>query len=125
MKRTVFAAIVMTAASCFASQGRYELAMDLSMGGEHIGSPTLLVDDGVKSGIQINDTFVDVVAQDAPKLHGILMSFSIGRVEGGTRTVLATPAIVAAAGQRAEVRVVLDEKDPATPLTLVVTAQPR
>ena len=125
VRRPVFAAIVMAAATCFASQVRYELAMDLSMGGEHVGSPRLLLDEGVKSGVQINDTFIDVVAQDAPKLHGILMSFSIGKVEAGTRTVLATPAIVAAPGQRAEVRVTLDEKDPATPLTLVVTAQPR
>jgi hypothetical protein len=53
------------------------------------------------------------------------MSFSIGKVEGGTRTVMATPAIVAALGQRAEVRVTLDEKEPATPLTLAVTAQRR
>src|SRR5262245_39241659 len=121
MRRAVWVAGSIAAASCFASEGRYELAMDLSLGTEHIGSPRLLVDDGVKSSVQINDTFVDVVAQDAPKLHGILMSFSIGKVAGGARTVLATPAIVAAPGQRAEVRVVLDEKDPATPLTLVVT----
>lgn len=125
MRRMVFAAILMLAASCFASSGHYELAMDLSMAGQHIGSPRLLVDEGVKSSVQINDTFIDVVAQDAPKLHGILMSFSIGKVEGGNRTVMATPAIVAAPGQRAEVRVTLEEKDPATPLTLVVTAEPR
>jgi len=125
MRRLVFAAIVLATMSSFASEGRYELAMDLSVGDEQIGSPRLLVDDGVKSGFQINDTFVDVVATDAPKLSGILMSFSIGKIEGGTRMVLATPALVAAPGQRAELRVVMDESDSATPLRLGVTARRR
>src|SRR5262245_14523299 len=125
MRQIVFA-VIAAMATFSASAKTYELALELSVNGRPVAAPRLLVAAGVTSSVQIDDTFIDVVARDEPKLQGMLVSFSIGKMEHGARTVLATPAIVAAAGQRAEVRVVPDTNRPdGQPLMLAVTAKPR
>jgi hypothetical protein len=99
--------------------------MELWAGGEHVASPRLVLEEGAKAGVRIDTLFVDVIAKDAPELNGIRLSFAVGTVEGGrAQAPFATPSIVAAAGQRAEVRVTPETNNPAVnPLTLAVIAQ--
>lgn len=125
MRRLAMTAMLMATTLCFASDRTYDLSLDLSVDGKHIASPRIVVAEGVKSSIQIDGKFIDVVARGTGR-DQIDMSFWIGEVNGGLRTVAATPAVVAHEGQPAELRMSVQDPGVAMKeLTLTVIAHSR
>jgi hypothetical protein len=124
MRLVAMAMMLMAAACCLASETAYELSLDVSIDGKHIASPSVVVRNGVKSTIDLDGRFIDVLAREDREDKRIVMSFWIGELDKGVRKILATPSAVTLAGRRVVLKVMLD--DPGSgmqQITLAVTAQ--
>ena len=123
MRRMVTAIVLMAATCCLAGETAYELSLDFSVDGKPVASPQVVVKDGVKSTIELEGRFIDVLAKASPDSTRIAMSFWIGKLDGGERKLLATPSVVAAAGRRVELKVLPDADGRKEELMLAVTAR--
>jgi hypothetical protein len=124
MRLVAMATMLMATTCCFASETAYELSLDLTIDGKHVASPHVVVKDGVKLTINLEDKFIDVLTRASPEYKGIDMTFWIGELKGGVRKIVVTPHVVAPAGQQAELRVSLDDQTSGMKrLTLIVLAQ--
>lgn len=124
MRFVSFVMLLMAATWCRADSRAFELSLDLTIDGRHIGSPRVVLEDGVKASIALEDKFIDVVARASPEFDGIDISFWIGETKDGQRKIVATPSVVTHPGQPAKLKVSVD--DPASEikqLTVVVTAR--
>ena len=108
MRLIAAAAMLVVATGCLASEPDYELSLDVSINGEAVASPHVVVTNGVKSTIDLEGRFIDVVASETPR--GILVSFWIGELDGSVRKLLATPSGVTRPGRRLELKVIVDDQ---------------
>jgi hypothetical protein len=124
MRLVAMAMMLMAATRCLASETAYELSLDFSADGKHIASPHVVVKNGVKSTIDLDGRFIDVMVRESPDDKRIVMSFWIGELDGGLRKILATPSAVARAGRRVVLKVMLNDPESGMQqMTLAVTAQ--
>jgi hypothetical protein len=124
MRLVAMAMMLMAATCCLAGETAYELSLDFSIDGKHVASPHVVVKNGVKSTIDLDGRFIDVLARERPEDKLIVMSFWIGQLDEDVRKILATPSAVALPGKRVVLKVMLD--DPGSGMqqvTLAVTAQ--
>ena len=99
MKTTVAIFFFLTSAQSFASLNTYNLAMDLTMAGKHVGTSTTTVREGEMAGITHTKdsavTFIDVVASEGETRghQAILMKFVVGKIENGVKTIVSKPQV--------------------------------
>ena len=124
MRLLAMVMMLMAATCCLASETAYELSLSFSIDGKHIASPQVVVRNGVKSTIDLDGRFIDVLARESPEDKRVVLSFWIGEIEEGMRKILATPSAVALAGRQIVLKVMLDERGSGMQqITLAVTAQ--
>jgi hypothetical protein len=110
-----------------ASEQGFDLKMNLSLKGEHISSPRVVVKDGEMATVVQNSgsekTFMEVVATEN-RVNGknaISMKFSIGKIDvDGIKRIISEPQIIALENEKAEM--ILDDKDGRQDISLSVTA---
>lgn len=108
MRWVAMAMMWMAAACCFAGESAYGISLDFSADGEHVASREIVVVNGVKSSVELDGRFIDVMAKEAPGEERVMVSFWIGEVEGGVRRLLATPSAVAKLGTRVVLKVMVE-----------------
>ncbi len=95
-------AFTLIAGTVSAGTDGYALKINLSLNGQHIASPRLLVKAGEKATISqkvgSQESFIEVIATENESRNnpGIRMKFIIGYIQkNGERTVIAQPQIIA------------------------------
>lgn len=129
MQNMILAMICLFGISTFAGQNQFDLKMELSMNGELVSKPHLVVKEG-KTGF-VSQTkngetsFIEVVAREEIAPNGkeaIKMTFVVGKIaKDGTKTPISRPQIFAMPNKKAQIKVGSDS--PPNELSLSVVAK--
>lgn len=105
---------------CFAATKAFDIKAEVSIAGKLISSPHVVTKPNElvsisQKGEDSKEILVELIASDFkskdPK-NGIMMKFTVSRVDAGKRTLLSTPQIVALPGEEAEITVGGDAAKP-------------
>lgn len=115
--------------SVFASQRAFDLQMDLSLEGQHVSSPRMIVKEGEKGTITQESngqkTFIEVVAREDKTPTGkqaIHMTFVVGKIsKDGTRTLVSRPRISVVPNEKAQITVGEEGKPEVLSLSVIAT----
>jgi len=121
----VFSLVSTTA---IAAQQAYDLKMELSLNGQAVASPHIIVKEGKTATViqkkNGKETFIEIVASEkqTEEYKGILMKFKVGMVgANGQRTVLSEPQILTIENEKAQVTVGNNEHSEAVSLTVIAS----
>jgi hypothetical protein len=109
MRLATMTMLMMTATCCFAGDATYEIAIDFSADGQLVASPKVLVESGVKQTVDVDGRYIDVLASEKADDGRIVLSFWVGKVDGGTRKLLATPSAVVVVGRQIVLKVLVED----------------
>ena len=102
--------VAMISVNTFAANKYYDIGMDISVGGEKIPAPRILVKENVTETVIMKDRFFEVTATENPLDQSVKMDFVLGEItEDGRRIVLEKPTIITRENRRAEMVLSNDE----------------
>lgn len=116
MRLSVILAALLFSSSAFAAKKAYKLDMALTVNGDHLSSPKVVVKEGETATVtqQTFDgkNYFDVVAKEGEMMghKGILMEFRVGQVnKDGSKTIISRPKVLAKEGEEASISVAEDD----------------
>lgn len=98
--------IALASANVFAANKYYEIGMNLSVDGERIPAPRILVKKNVTETVIQGNRFFEVTATENPKDQSVKMDFAMGEfTEDGRRVITSRPTIISKENTRAEMKI--------------------
>lgn len=111
VKITALLFFLMSSTVFAAGPTAYNMKVDLSLNGKHIGSPQVTTTAGDQASVIIDSKnqkyFIDVVANEEPAKDGgksgVNMNFTVGTVSAtGKKTVISNAGIIAVENEKAQ-----------------------